>query len=76
MMPPAAPMPLWFRRAKEQAEAGARAPDADTQRLAIDTDPIEARIIDEALRISGRTGKMDQRSRDGQAAQPLHGGRH
>jgi hypothetical protein len=45
------------RKAKELAEADARAPDADMQRLAVDTDPIEARVIDEALKILGPNGE-------------------
>jgi hypothetical protein len=42
------------RKAKELAEADARAGDPD---IAVDTDPIEARVIDEALKILGPSGE-------------------
>jgi hypothetical protein len=44
------------RKAKELAEADARSDDPDMQRIAVDTDPIEARVIDEALKILGPNG--------------------
>lgn len=45
------------RKAKELAEADARAGDPDVERRAVDTDPIEARVIDEALQILGPNGE-------------------
>ena len=45
------------RKAKELAEADARAGDPDIERRAVDTDPIEARVIDEALKILGPNGE-------------------
>jgi hypothetical protein len=44
------------RKAKELAEADARAGDPDVQRRAVNTDPIEACVIDEALKILGPNG--------------------
>ena len=45
------------REAKKLAEAAARPGDPDIERRAVDTDPIEARVIDEALKILGPNGE-------------------
>ena len=45
------------RKAKELAEADAQAGEPDIERRAVDTDPIEARVIDEALKILGPNGE-------------------
>ena len=46
-----------LRKARELAEADARAQDEEVKRIAVDCDPIEARVIDEALKILGPNGE-------------------